>query len=109
MENIKSKFDIFRQKVHIIIYGTKTLPGKLFDLVLLGLILLSVLMVMLETVDSVDERFHNILIICEWVITIFFTIEYILRIISIRKTSEYIFSFYGLIDFIAILPMYLSF
>lgn len=109
MENIKSKFDIFRQKVHIIIYGTNTMPGKLFDLVLLGLILLSVLMVMLETVDSVDERFHNILIICEWVITIFFTIEYILRIISIKKPFEYIFSFYGIIDFIAILPMYLSF
>src|SRR5690606_1331682 len=81
----------------------------LFDLALLGLILLSVLMVMLETVDFIDEKYHRFLLICEWVITIFFTIEYILRIISIKKPSEYIFSFYGIIDFIAILPMYLSF
>ncbi|WP_100612423.1 ion transporter [Confluentibacter lentus] len=109
MDTEKSKFDIFRQKVHIIIYGTNTMMGRLFDLVLLGLILLSVLMVMLETVDFIDVKYHNILLICEWIITIFFTIEYILRIISIKKPSEYIFSFYGIIDFIAILPMYLSF
>ncbi|HLT52860.1 MAG TPA: ion transporter [Flavobacteriaceae bacterium] len=109
MKDVKSKFDIFRQKVHIIIYGTNTTAGKLFDIVLLGLILLSVLMVMLETVDVVDQRYHNFLLICEWIITIFFTIEYILRIISIKKPSNYIFSFYGIIDFIAILPMYLSF
>lgn len=109
MDTAKSKFDIFRQKVHIIIYGTNTIPGKLFDLVLLGLILLSVLMVMLETVDFIDIRYHQFFLISEWVITIFFTIEYLLRIISIKKPSEYIFSFYGVIDFIAILPMYLSF
>lgn len=109
MDNVKSKFDIFRQRVHIIIYGTNTIPGKLFDIVLLGLILLSVLMVMLETVDFIDDRYHQFFVICEWIITIFFTIEYLLRIISIKKPSEYIFSFYGIIDFIAILPMYLSF
>lgn len=109
MDTVKSKFDIFRQKVHIIIYGTNTIPGRLFDLVLLGLILLSVLMVMLETVDFIDVQYHQFFVISEWVITIFFTIEYILRIISIKKPSEYIFSFYGIIDFIAILPMYLSF
>lgn len=109
MDTVKSKFDIFRRKVHIIIYGTNTWPGKLFDLVLLGLILLSVLMIMLETVDLIDKKYHQIFVICEWIITIFFSIEYALRIISIKKPSEYIFSFYGIIDFIAILPMYLSF
>lgn len=109
MENVKSKLDIFRQKVHIVIYGTNTMMGRLFDLVLLGLILLSVIMVMLETVDFIDDKYHQFLLVCEWIITIFFTIEYILRIISIKKPSEYIFSFYGIIDFVAILPMYLSF
>lgn len=109
MDTEKSKFDIFRQKVHIIIYGTNTMMGRLFDLVLLGLILLSVLMVMLETVDFIDEKYHSYLLVFEWIITIFFTLEYILRIISIKKPSEYIFSFYGIIDFVAILPMYLSF
>ena len=109
MKELKSKYDLFRQQVHIIIYGTNTVAGRLFDLALLVLILLSVLMVMLETVDKVDQRFHQFLIISEWVITIFFTIEYILRIISIKKPHQYIFSFYGIIDLIAILPMYLSF
>lgn len=105
----KSKFDIFRQKVNIIIYGTNTFAGRLFDIVLLALILLSVLMVILETIDTVGEKYHTLLFVCEWTITIFFSIEYMLRIISVRKPSEYIFSFYGIIDFIAILPMYLSF
>ncbi|HPF98289.1 MAG: ion transporter [Mangrovimonas sp.] len=108
-KEVKSSFEIFRQKVNIIIYGTNTFAGRLFDVVLLVLILLSVLMVMLETIDVVDEKYHTLLFVCEWTITIFFSIEYILRIISVKKPSEYIFSFYGIIDFIAILPMYLSF
>lgn len=109
MKKIKSSFEIFRQKTHIIIYGTNTFAGRLFDLILLGLILLSVLLVMLETVKEFDGKFHQELVFLEWIITIFFTIEYFLRIISINKPFKYIFSFYGIIDFIAILPMYLSF
>lgn len=108
-KEVKSKLDVFRQKVNIVIYGTNTVAGRLFDVILLILILLSVLMVMLETIDSVDEKYHTFLVVCEWIITIFFTIEYILRLISVKKPSEYIFSFYGIIDLIAILPMYLSF
>lgn len=106
---IKSSYETFRQRAHIIIYGTNTVAGRLFDLILLGLILLSVLLVMLETVKEFDGKFHQELVFLEWIITIFFTIEYILRIISINKPFKYIFSFYGIIDFIAILPMYLSF
>lgn len=109
MQRIKSNYEKFLQKVHIIIYGTNTFAGKLFDLILLGLILLSVLLVMLETVKGFDQKYHTFLIICEWIITIFFTIEYIFRILTIKKKSSYIFSFYGIIDFISILPMYLSF
>lgn len=109
MKTIKSKYDIFRQKVHIIIYGTNTFYGRLFDIVLLALILLSVLLVMLETVEELDAKYHNFLIVSEWVITIFFTIEYILRIISIKKPLKYILSFYGIIDLVALMPMYLSF
>lgn len=105
----KSKIKILKQKIHIIIYGTNTAAGRLFDLILLGLILLSVLLVMLETVKGFDIKYHEQLIILEWIITIFFTLEYTLRIITARKTLQYIFSFYGIIDLIAILPMYLSF
>jgi voltage-gated potassium channel len=109
MKDIKSRFEIFRQKTHIIIYGTNTFAGRLFDLILLGLILLSVLLVMLETVEGFDKKHHSELVFFEWVITIFFTIEYLLRIISINKPLRYISSFYGIIDLIATLPMYLSF
>ncbi|HQV37137.1 MAG TPA: ion transporter, partial [Flavobacterium sp.] len=109
MKSVKSSFEIFRQRTHIIIYGTNTVSGRLFDLILLGIILLSVLLVMLETVQGFDLKYHKQLVFLEWVITIFFSIEYVLRIISINKPLKYILSFYGIIDLIAILPMYLSF
>lgn len=109
MQRIKSKFESFRQKTNVVIYGTNTASGRLFDLILLGIIVLSVIIVMLETVKGFDTKYHNELIVLEWIITIFFTLEYILRIISIKKPIKYIFSFYGIIDLVAILPMYLSF
>lgn len=83
--------------------------GKLFDIVLLILILLSVIVVMLESVKEFDEKYHQIFSIIEWIITIFFTIEYIARIITIKKPTSYIFSFYGVIDFLSTIPLYLSF
>lgn len=108
MKKVKSSYNLFRQKTHTIIYGTNTVGGRLFDLILLGLILLSVLLVMLETVQGFDLKYHKQLVILEWIITIFFSIEYFLRIITINKPKTYIFSFYGIIDLIAIIPMYLS-
>lgn len=108
MKRHKSQYEIFREKIKIVLYGTNTLAGRMFDLVLLGLILLSVLLIMLDTVQGISSKYHNYLWICEWIITIFFTIEYILRIISIQKPVKYIFSFYGIIDLLAVLPMYLS-
>lgn len=109
MNQIKSKYDLFRKKTYIIIYETNTKAGRLFDLILLGLILMSVLLAMLETVHDFNLKYHDTLITLEWIITALFTIEYILRIISINKHWKYIFSFYGIIDLLAILPMYLSF
>ena len=108
MNEVKSKYEIFKQKAHIIIYGTNTVAGRLFDLILLGLILLSVVLVMLETVKEFDGKYHTFILVSEWIITIFFTIEYILRIITIKKPINYILSFYGIIDLLAVLPMYLS-
>ena len=106
---LKSEYNIFKQKAYIIIYGTNTRLGKLFDLVLLSLITISVIMVMLETVKGVDYHLHGLLVFMEWVITVFFSLEYILRIITNKKPYRYIFSMYGIIDLIAILPMYISF
>jgi voltage-gated potassium channel len=109
MRKVKSKFDIFRQRVYIVIYGANTCGGRLFDLILLGVILLSVLLVMLESVEKLDTKYHQLILIAEWIITIFFTLEYVLRILSNRKPLSYIFSFYGIVDLISIMPMYLSF
>ncbi|MBW4361471.1 ion transporter [Flavobacterium taihuense] len=108
MKKINSKYEVFRKETQIIIYGTSTKAGRLFDLILLGIILLSVFLVMMETVQSFDAKYHNQLIFFEWAITIFFSLEYILRIISTDKPIKYICSFYGIIDLIATLPMYLS-
>ena len=104
-----AKYELFKRKAYIIIYGTNTPLGKLFDLVLLALIVISVIMVMLETVKGVDYHLHGLLVFMEWVITVFFSLEYILRIITNKKPYKYIFSMYGIIDLIAILPMYISF
>jgi len=98
----------WRQKLHIIIAEADTPMGKLFDVVLLILILLSVVFVMLESVKSIDAKYHELLLIGEWVITIFFSIEYIARIITVNKPWKYIFSTYGLIDFLSTIPLYLS-
>lgn len=98
-----------KSKLHTIIYEADTPMGKLFDVVLLILILVSVILVMLESVTSIDTHYHDLLYFGEWVITIFFTIEYILRIITVKKASNYIFSFYGIIDFLSTIPLYLSF
>ncbi|EHQ43785.1 MULTISPECIES: ion transporter [Myroides] len=106
---LKNKWDILKQKIYIIIYGSNTFAGKLFDLVLLAVILLSVILVMLESIESYDMKHHTLLKVLEWVITIFFTIEYVLRIICNKQPLKYIFSFYGIVDLISIMPMYLSF
>ena len=83
--------------------------GKLFDVILLILILLSIVLVMLESVQGIDAKYHEILYIGEWIITIFFTFEYIARIITVKKPKAYIFSFYGIIDFLSTIPLYISF
>lgn len=99
----------WRHRLHEIIYEADTPLGKFFDITLVVLIVLSVVLVMLESVKEIDANFHNILLGLEWVITIFFTLEYIARIISIKKPWKYVFSFYGIIDFVSTIPLYLSY
>src|SRR5690606_38151765 len=98
----------WKAKHHRIIYEADTPQGKLFDVILLIAIITSIVFVMLESIKSFDARYHNFLNIAEWVITIVFTIEYILRIISVKKPFKYIFSFYGIVDFLSTIPKYIS-
>lgn len=83
--------------------------GKWFDIVLFILIIASVILVMLESVKEIDAEYHQILLSLEWAVTIFFTIEYIARIVSIKKPFKYIFSLYGIIDFVSTIPLYISY
>ncbi|NNF20179.1 MAG: ion transporter [Flavobacteriaceae bacterium] len=99
----------WKAKLHEVIYGTHTRAGKMFDIILLVVILYSVIIVMLESIPSIDGQYHDFLNISEWVVTILFSIEYILRIICIKRPSRYIFSFFGIIDLLSTIPKYLSF
>lgn len=98
----------WKSKLHEIIYEADTKAGKLFDVVLLWLILISIALVMLESVKELDADYHVFFNVSEWVITILFTLEYIARIICVKKPKEYIFSFYGIIDLLSTIPKYLS-
>lgn len=98
----------WRQKLHEIIYEADTPAGKLFDVILLITILASIILVMLESINSFDEKYHTFLNISEWIITILFSIEYIARIVTVKKPLKYILSFYGIIDLLSTIPKYLS-
>ncbi|MCP4977587.1 MAG: ion transporter [Maribacter sp.] len=108
MDTNNKKFS-WREKVHEVIYEADTPTGKWFDIILFLLIIISVILVMLESVKEIDMEYHETLLVLEWIITIFFSIEYIARIVSIRKPFKYIFSFYGIIDFISTIPLYISY
>ena len=98
----------WKRELHEIIYEADTPKGKLFDLILLTTILASIVLVMLESIDSINDSYGTFLNISEWIITGLFTLEYILRIIAIEKPLKYIFSFYGIIDLLSTIPKYLS-
>ena len=98
-----------KDRIHQIIFEADTKEGKVFDIILLIAILLSVLIVILESVATVHQQYGSVLLGLEWFFTILFTVEYFFRIYSINKSSKYIFSTMGVIDLLAILPTYLIF
>ena len=97
-----------REKLHEIIFEADTPKGKAFDIVLLIAILVSVGVVMLESVDEINKKFELAFDVLEWFFTILFTLEYVLRILIIKQPLKYVFSFYGLIDLLSIVPTYLG-
>ncbi|AWA30328.1 ion transporter [Flavobacterium magnum] len=103
-----TKTEKARRKFHEIIYEADTLAGKLFDLLLIFLILVSIAAVMLESVESIQARYGAELEIVEWVITIFFTLEYIGRIIAVKRPWKYICSVQGILDLLATIPAYID-
>ena len=98
-----------KARIHEIIFEADTRYGKAFDVTLLVLILISIVATMLETVNSIRIEYRTALVVVEWIVTIFFTFEYILRIYSSKNPWSYIFSFYGIVDLLSIFPTYFSF
>jgi voltage-gated potassium channel len=98
----------WRQILFEIIFEAETPAGKWFDIILIICISLSVLAVMLDSVRSIRAEFGRFLYAVEWFFTILFTIEYILRLICVRKPARYAVSFFGIVDLLAILPTYTS-
>jgi len=97
-----------KEKLHEIIFEADTPKGKAFDIFLLVMIVASILVVMLESVGSLQEKYASIFYFLEWVFTIFFTIEYALRLYCVYSPLKYAKSFYGIVDVLAVLPTYLS-
>ncbi|MEZ5529920.1 MAG: ion transporter [Porticoccaceae bacterium] len=102
------KYQYLRQELYRIIFGTDTPAGQRFDIFLIYAILISVLAVILNTVDALSSRYATTFFAVEWVFTGIFTIEYALRIFCSPNRRRYLFSFYGIIDLISIIPSYLA-
>lgn len=96
----------WRDRLYTVIFEAETPLGKSFDIVLIWAILISVSAICLESVKEIRETYGQVLTVVEWSFTGLFSIEYILRVISMRKPSSYIFSFYGVVDLLSILPSY---
>ena len=98
----------WRHRLHEIIFESDTRSGKLFDVILIVSILLSVLAVMLDSVKSIGQTYGHYFLILEWFFTILFTIEYALRLLCVGRPIKYATSFFGVVDLLAILPTYVS-
>lgn len=97
-----------RSRLYRVVFESDTYAGRVFDICLLILICLSVLVVMLDSLAGVRRTYYEQLTFIEWTLTIMFTVEYVLRVYSVDNRRRYIFSFFGIIDFLSILPTYLA-
>ena len=106
--NNKNTNNKWRNILFEIIFEANTPAGKWFDIILIVCILLSVIAVMLASINSVEEKYGRLLYTVEWIFTILFTIEYILRLLCVGKPMRYVVSFFGIVDLLAVLPTYAS-
>ncbi len=98
----------WRRRLHVVIFGSETFAGRAFDVVLIGAISLSVLSVMLESIEGIGQRYGRELYAIEWSFTLLFTAEYLLRLACVGRPRSYATSFFGVVDLLAIVPTYLS-
>ncbi|MGD7037323.1 ion transporter [Methylotuvimicrobium buryatense] len=104
----ESPTSAWRQTLNRIIFGAETKAGKAFDVVLIIMILLSIVTVMLDSVEAIRNQYRQLFYLSEWFFTLLFTLEYILRLLSVRRPLLYAQSFFGFVDLLSILPTYLG-
>ncbi|MGW8369944.1 MAG: ion transporter [Gammaproteobacteria bacterium] len=98
----------WQKQLFVVIFKTDTRAGKLFDLILIAAIIASVVTISLYTVEPIRDKHATLIFRAEWLFTIIFTIEYLLRLACVRQPIRYARSFYGIIDLLAVLPSYLE-
>ena len=98
----------WRARLHEIVFEADTPEGRVFDVALIVVILLSVVTVMIDSSRAVSDRYSNALRVAEWGFTILFTIEYVMRLLAVRRPLRYALSFFGIVDLLALLPSYVS-
>lgn len=108
MQSIKDRIESLRHELYAIIFQSNTRAGRAFDIALIICILASSTIVMFDSVAEINQRYGRQLLLAEWFFTGLFSLEYGLRIFCTHRPFKYIFSFYGLIDLLAILPSYVS-
>ncbi|WP_042887137.1 ion transporter [Cupriavidus necator] len=99
----------WRQRWYTIIFEADTRDGRIFDVALLLAIVASVMVAMLDSMAAVNQRLGVVFTVLEWTFTLLFTAEYVMRILVVRHPLRYVFSFYGVVDFISIMPTWLAF
>src|SRR5687768_8811138 len=104
----KVKLSGIRLRLYEVIFESDTPAGRMYDIVLLLCIVVSVIIVALESVASIQEEHDRLLFLLEWFFTIIFTIDYVARIWVVPYKKKYLFSFFGIIDLLSILPTYLG-
>jgi voltage-gated potassium channel len=108
-EKLPKTTSYWRRRLHEIIFEADTPEGKAFDLFVIASIVISVVVIFLESISEVRALYEPTLLSIELFFTILFTIEYVLRLLTVRRPLAYSLSFYGIVDLLAILPTYLSF
>ena len=106
--NLGDPLSSWRESLNQIIFGSETYAGKIFDIVLIIVILFSIVAIMLDSVQEMQQSYSDSLFFAEWFFTVLFSFEYLLRLISVRKPWLYARSFFGIIDLLSILPTYIS-
>ncbi|MDF3886471.1 ion transporter [Cupriavidus basilensis] len=99
----------WRERWYTIIFEADTRYGRLFDITLLVAIVASVLIVMFDSLPAISLRLGRIFTVLEWLFTLLFTAEYVMRILVVRRPLRYVFSFFGVVDFLSIIPTWLAF